>query len=177
MAMSHTPATRKAPALPSIMARRQHLAFGLGGELFAMGIRHVKEVIQFGEMTRVPLMPPFVRGVINLRGAVVPVIDLSIRFGREATDASRRTCVVILDVPRGDALMVLGILVDNVSEVLSLADSEIEPPPALGNDPRARFILGIGKTDERFVILLDVARILSESELSELADHQVPEVP
>jgi purine-binding chemotaxis protein CheW len=160
-----------APAAP----RQQYLAFGLGGEAFAMEIRFVKEVIQFEELTDVPLMPPFIRGVINLRGAVVPVLDLSVRFGRAATGVSRRTCIVILEVPRGGGTAVVGVIVDNVSEVLELAQSEIEPAPSFGNDPRAEFICGVGKTGSKFVILLDVNHVLSMDELSALSRGEAPE--
>lgn len=154
--------------------RTQFLAFGLGGEAFAMEIRFVKEVLQFEELTQVPLMPSFIRGIINLRGAVVPVIDLSIRFGRPASEISRRTCIVILELPQTAGLTALGIMVDSVSEVLELAASDIEPSPAFGSDIRAEFIQGVGKVGTRFVILLDVHHILSQEEFSAL-HREVPE--
>lgn len=153
--------------------RTQYLAFGLGGEAYAMEIRFVKEVLQFEELTQVPLMPPFIRGVINLRGAVVPVIDLSIRFGRPSTGISRRTCIVILEAPREESAVVLGIMVDSVSEVLELGAQDIEPSPTFGTDTRAEFIQGVGKVGTRFVILLDVNHILSHHELAAIA----PDVP
>ena len=156
-------------------ARCQYLAFGLGGEAFAMEIRFVKEVIQFEALTEVPLMPPFIRGVINLRGAVVPVLDLSVRFGRPPSEISRHTCIVILEVPKGSATVTIGVIVDNVSEVLELAQSEIEPAPSFGNDLRSEFISGVGKAGGRFVILLEVKHVLSIEELSALARSADPE--
>lgn len=158
-------------------ARNQYLAFGLGGEAFAMEIRFVKEVIQFEDLTDVPLMPSFIRGVINLRGAVVPVLDLSVRFGRPVSEVSRRTCVVILEVPKGEGVAVIGVIVDNVSEVLELAQSEIEPAPSFGNDIRSEFICGVGKTGGKFVILLDVKHVLSLDEISALTRTDSQESP
>ncbi len=158
---------------PPAEKKQQYLAFGLGGESFAMEIRFVKEVIHYGELTEVPLMPTFLRGVINLRGAMVPVIDLSVRFGRPATEIARRSCVVILEVPRAEGLVVVGVIVEKVSEVLELAASEIEPPPAFGKgDLRSEFLSGVGKVGTGFVILLDVRHVLSGEELSVLPEGQ-----
>ena len=148
--------------------REQYLAFTLGGETFAMDIRSIREVIQFGGITEVPLMPPFIRGVINLRGSVVPVIDLFVRFGRPACAVAHRTCIVILELTQGEATAELGVMVDNVSEVLSIAASEIEPAPAFGSDIRSEFIAGVAKVGERFVIILDVNHVLSIDELAAL---------
>lgn len=153
--------------------RTQYLAFGLGGESFAMETCFVREVLQFERLTEVPLMPPFIRGVINLRGSAVPVVDLSIRFGRPATEALRRTCIVILDIPGPRGAVTAGVMVDNVSEVLDLAPSEIEPAPAFSTDVRAEFIQGVGKIRNTFVILLRVDRLLSAEELDAL-DRGLP---
>ena len=147
----------------------QYLAFVLGGDAFAMEIRSIKEVIQYGSLTEVPLMPEFIRGVINLRGAVVPVIDLSVRFGRAATAIARRTCIVILEVPYQGDVVELGIIVDNVSEVLEIGPSEIEPAPAFGSTLRSEFLAGVGKVGGRFVILLDVNHVLAIDEMAALA--------
>jgi purine-binding chemotaxis protein CheW len=113
-------------------------------------------------------MPPFIRGVINLRGSVVPVIDLFVRFGRPGTAVAHRTCIVILELTQGEATAELGVLVDNVSEVLSIAASEIEPAPAFGSDLRAEFIAGVARVGDRFVILLDVNHVLAIDELAAL---------
>src|SRR5512142_1928331 len=122
--LAQTPAT--------VEQRGQYLAFSLSGETFAMDIRSIKEVIQFAGLTEVPLMPAFIRGVINLRGSVVPVIDLSVRFGRAVTEITRRTCIVILEAGPADERSVLGIMVDNVSEVLEIGAQDIGPPPSFG---------------------------------------------
>ena len=124
--------------------KEQYLAFVLGGEPFAMAIRAVKEVIQYGSLTAVPLMPDFIRGVINLRGAVVPVVDLAVRFGRAPTVVARRTCIVILEVEHGGVLVDLGVTVDHVSEVLEIGASEIEPAPSFGSTLCPEFLAGVG---------------------------------
>jgi len=114
-------------------------------------------------------MPAFLRGVINLRGSVVPVIDLFARFGRPPIPVSRRTCVVILEVTEAEETAVLGIMADNVSEVLEIGASEIDPAPAFGSDIRADFIQGVGKVGGKFILLLDANRLLSVEELGALA--------
>jgi purine-binding chemotaxis protein CheW len=152
--------------------RTQYLAFTLGKETFAMDIRFIKEVIQYGSLTEVPLMPPFIRGVINLRGSVVPVIDLSVRFGKAITEITRHTCIVVLEVQNGDEIAVLGAIVDHVNEVLEIGASEIEPAPTFGSDLRSEFISGVGKVGGKFVILLEVNHVLSIEELSCLVAGQ-----
>ena len=175
MAEPNRPGARK--PMNALVAERkmQYLAFGLGGEAFAMEIGYVKEVIQYGELTEVPLMPPFIRGVINLRGAMVPVVDLSVRFGRPPTEVARRSCVVILEVPRAEGPVVVGVIVENVSEVLELAPSEIEPAPSFGGDIRSEFLSGVGKIGTRFVILLDVNHVLTTDELTALSGDRTAE--
>lgn len=148
---------------------KQFLAFELGGEAFAMEIRSIKEIIEFGRLTEVPLLPGFIRGVINLRGAVVPVIDLSVRFGRAPTDIRKRTCIVILEVDQGEHDVTLGIIVDQVQAVLDISAADIEPAPAFGSTLRSEFLAGVGKVDGGFVILLDVKHVLSIDELAHLA--------
>ncbi len=145
--------------------RNQFLTFSLGGEVLAVEIRFVKEILQYGSITEVPLAPPAVRGVMNLRGAVIPVIDLAVRFGRPTTSADRRTCIVILEVEEEERATVMGIVVDHVSEVLEVPQADIEPAPSFGNTLRADFIQGVGKIGGRFVILLDAERVLSAEEL------------
>ncbi|BDU72218.1 chemotaxis protein CheW [Mesoterricola silvestris] len=160
---------RRASAPVHGQASRQYLAFVLDGETYAMEIRSIKEVIQYGALTRVPMMPAFIRGVINLRGAVVPVLDLAVRFGRGAREPSRRTCVVVLEVDHPGGALALGFLVDQVRAVLDIAAADIEPPPAFGGSLRSDFLEGIGKVDGEFMILLDVDRVLSVEELSEIS--------
>ncbi|UZE21518.1 chemotaxis protein CheW [Pseudomonas sp. B21-056] len=148
---------------------RQYLTFTLAGETFAVGTLSVKEIIEYGQLTGVPMMPPSIRGVINLRGAVVPVIDLGARFGGRQTEVGRRTCIVILEVDHADEQQVIGVLVDAVNEVLEIAPADIEPPPAFGAHIRTDFIQGMGKVGGHFVILLDIGRVLSVDELAVLA--------
>lgn len=147
---------------------QQYLTFSLGGEVFALGILNVKEIIEFGNITEIPMMPAFIRGVINLRGAVVPVIDLSARFGGAASTVSRRTCIVIVELGSGDDRQDLGVIVDAVNEVLEIPRADIEPPPSFGAKIRADFIQGMGKVAGTFVIILNVDRVLSTEEIAML---------
>lgn len=146
----------------------QYLTFLLGGEMYAIGILNIKEIIGYGQPTQVPMMPNYVRGIINLRGRVVPVIDLLPRFGRESTEVSKRTCVVIIDVEVEGEHQDIGVVVDAVSEVLQIASRDIEPPPAFGAKIRADFIAGMGKINGKFVIILNVDKVLSVEELAQL---------
>jgi purine-binding chemotaxis protein CheW len=145
------------------------LTFQLGGEAFAIGILAIKEIIEYGDLTEVPMMPACVRGVINLRGAVVPVLDLQARFGRVPAAVSKRTCVVIVEVGSQEQRQVVGVVVDAVSEVLDIPHAEIEPAPDFGTRIRSDFIRGMGKVRGKFVILLDVDKVLSLDELDVLA--------
>ena len=149
-------------------APQQYLTFTLGGEMFAVAILNVKEIIEYGTVTEIPMMPGFIRGVINLRGAVVPVIDLSCRFGGKSTQVARRTCIVIIELIQDDQKHDIGVMVDAVSEVLEIARAEIEPPPSFGAKIRTDFISGMGKVNGKFVIILDVARVLSVEEIAML---------
>jgi purine-binding chemotaxis protein CheW len=134
----------------------QYLIFSLGSELFGVGTLRVREIIEYGNLTTVPMMPGYMRGVINLRGAVVPVIDLNARFGRSQTEVSRRTCIVILEAQSEENTSVLGIIVDAVSAVRQIDSSHIETPPSFGTRIRADFIDGMAKVNTGFVILLDL---------------------
>jgi len=156
-------------------AAAQYLTFTLGEEVFAMDIRTVREIIQYGPMTPVPLMPAFVRGVINLRGAVVPVIDLKARFGQPAAVVGKKSCIVIFDALREGERVELGLLVDAVSEVIDIPPSQIEPPPSFGTAVRRDFIRGMGKVANRFVILLEPDKALDVEEMAALCESgQVP---
>jgi purine-binding chemotaxis protein CheW len=156
---------------------QQYLTFALGSEMFAVGTLSVKEIIEYGHLTVVPMVPDFIRGVINLRGAVVPVIDLGARFGRSDRNVTRRTCIVIVEIPGEEGTQDIGVVVDSVSEVLEIPASEIEPAPAFGARIRSDFIAGMGKVNGRFVILLDVGRVLSMDEIATLASMGTPDVP
>lgn len=156
----------------------QYLTFSLGEEMFAIGILSIREIIEYGQITEVPMAPPFIRGVINLRGAVVPVIDLSIRFGRTSGEITKRTCIVIIEVAaEGQQHHSMGIVVDSVSEVLEINPADIEPPPTFGSRIRNDFISGMGKVGGRFVVLLEVDRILSLDEVSVISTISPQESP
>ncbi len=147
---------------------QQYLTFMLSGEVYAIGILHIKEIIEYGQLTTVPMMPTFIRGVINLRGAVVPVVDLASRFGGKAGVVTRRSCIVILELAAEEDTQVIGVVVDAVNEVLEIASADIEPPPSFGTKIRTDFIAGMGKVQERFVILLNVNEVLSAEDLAVL---------
>ena len=137
--------------------------------MFAVGILNVKEIIEYGQLTEIPMMPAFIRGVINLRGAVVPVIDLSARFGGQQTEASRRTCIIIIEIGTAEERHDIGVVVDAVSEVLEVSSADIEPAPSFGAKIRADFIDGMGKIGGKFVIILDIQKVLSVDEIAALA--------
>jgi purine-binding chemotaxis protein CheW len=148
----------------------QYLTFELSGEVFALGILAIKEIIEYTDLTEVPMTPPYVRGVINLRGAVVPVLDLSVRFGKEASPVTKRTCIVIIEINVSGRNQVLGVVVDSVNAVLDVPPSDIEPPPSFGSRIRTDFIHGMAKVNGRFVILLEADRVLATDELLALSD-------
>lgn len=151
--------------------QQQYLTFSLGEEMFAIGILTIREIIEYGQIAEVPMVPPFIRGVINLRGAVVPVVDLAVRFGRPPAAITKRTCIVIIEVENVEAgaAQQMGIVVDAVSEVLEIAAADIEPPPEFGSRIRTDFISGMGKVGGRFVVMLDVDKILSLNEVAVLS--------
>lgn len=149
--------------------QNQYLTFMLGGEMFAIPILNIKEIIEYGHLTTVPMMPGFIRGVINLRGSVVPVVDLSARFGRESTATSRRTCIVIIEIQSEDELQDIGVVVDTVNEVLEIPAQEVERAPSFGAVIRTDFIQGMGKINGKFVIILNVNHVLSLDEMTMLS--------
>lgn len=148
----------------------QYLTFLIAGEEYAVGILRVKEIIEHEPMTRLPGAPPSIRGVINLRGAVVPVVDLALKFGLPALEITRRTCYVIVEIESGGEQSVIGIMADAVSSVVDLSPSEIEPPPSFGTRARAEHLLGLGKLGSRFALILDLDRMLSEHETAAFAE-------
>ena len=149
----------------------RYLTFVLGGEVYALGILDVTEIMQFRTLTVVPMMPSFIRGVINLRGRVVPVVDMAARFGRGTTGVARRTSIIIVEVPgqpgdeAGGAGVHMGMMVDAVNKVVHLAAEDIEPPPAFGAGIRSDFISGMARYNGEFIIVLDVSRVLSLDEM------------
>jgi purine-binding chemotaxis protein CheW len=166
--------TNAGHALPAAVAAssqesRQYLTFTVGGEFFAIGILHIKEIIEYGQLTEVPRMPAFIRGVINLRGAVVPVLDLQACLGKAASEITRRSCIVIVEVDHESEQHDIGVLVDGVSAVLDIPATDIEPPPNFGTRIRADYITGMAKVDGKFVILLNIGAVLSLDDLATLA--------
>jgi purine-binding chemotaxis protein CheW len=161
-----TAATTAASAAPEDAS--QYLTFVLGDEVFALDIRSVREIIQLCPMTPVPLMPDFVRGVINLRGSVVPVIDLQARFGRAPARIGKKTCIVIYNCASGDDRIDLGLLVDAVSEVRDIPPDAVEPPPNFGASVRRDFIQGMAKLGDRFAVILDPVHAFDVEDLSTL---------
>jgi len=163
-------------AEPKAEQAGQYLTFVLGTETFAIGIMAIKEIIEYASLTEVPMMPAYVRGVINLRGAVVPVLDLPIRFGKASSAVTKRTCIVIIDVMLGSERHVLGLVVDAVNAVLEIPPSDIEPPPAFGASIRTEFIRGMVKINSKFVIVIDVDHVLAADEVQALTEIQQDQV-
>ena len=158
----------------ALLHSQLYLTFTVAHEVFALTIAVIKEIIEYRAPTTVPMMPPFIRGIINLRGRVVPVIDLSVRFGHAKGEVTRRTCIVILEIREGEQQHDIGVVVDAVSAVLDIADADVEPPPSFGARLRSDFIGGMGKIGEKFVIILDIEHVLSMEELSLLGDSVAP---
>jgi purine-binding chemotaxis protein CheW len=152
---------------------QQHLTFMLGGEMFAMGILDIREILEYATPTEVPMMPAYLRGVINLRGAVVPVVDMLARFGRPSTPVTKRTCIVIVELVLGGEPQTVGLVVDAVNEVLDIPADDIDPPPAFGARIQSDFIRGMGKVHGKLVILLDVNHILAADERVALAGSEL----
>ena len=154
----------------------QYLTFRLHGDLYAFGILNVKEILEYSNVTRVPMMPEFIQGVINLRGEVVPVINLARRFDMPAQAITKRTCVIIIEVVNDGQHQDLGVMVDMVSEVLDIPASDMRNTPGFGAQIRTDFIRNMGKLGEDFVIILDEDRVLSVDELA-MVDEITKHVP
>jgi len=148
---------------------RQFLTFTLENEVFAVSIVKVREIVEFHSLTSIPMMPEFLCGVTNLRGAVIPVVDLLARFGKGVTEIGKRTCIVIIEVRNGEEKTPLGILVNSVNEVLPVEQASIESRPSFGTSIRADFIEALLNLGGRFVIALDVQQVLSIEEMSGIA--------
>ncbi len=144
--------------------RVQYLSFSLRETEYAVGILKVKEILQYEQTTRVPATPRSVRGVINLRGQVVPVLDLAAKFGLGETEPTRLTCILIVEAQLEGAATVVGVMADSVQEVIELGPNDIEPTPAFGTQVRVDFLVGVGKIGKRFVLLLDLDRVISADE-------------
>lgn len=146
--------------------RNQYLTFTLDKELYAMDIAKVREVLEYTDITRVPRTPEFMRGVINVRGRAVPVVDLRLKFGLSKTTQTVNTCIIIMEVEMDGEATVLGALADSVQEVFSLEPDQIEPAPRLGTRIKTEFIAGMGKQGDEFIIILNIDKVFSVEELS-----------
>lgn len=147
-----------------------YLAFMLRSEIFAIDILRIREIIEYSPPTPVPMMPPSLQGVINVRGAVVPVVDLAVRFGWQPTGVGRRTCIVIVEIEHQETRHVLGLVVDKVNAVTEIKNDEIDLPPAFGASINSDFITGMARVDGKFVIVLNIARTLTIEEMAVVHD-------
>ena len=144
----------------------QYLTFKLDDEVFALDVAKVREILEESSITKVPQTPNFMRGVINLRGSVVPVIDMRLKFGMTATERTVNTCIIVVEVQLEDEVLVLGALADSVQEVIEMEPSQIEAAPHIGSRLNTDFIKGMGKHDNRFIMILDIDRVFSDTELA-----------
>jgi purine-binding chemotaxis protein CheW len=152
-------------AVATITETTQYLTFKLEDELFALDIGKVREVLDFTTITKVPQTPDFMRGVINLRGSVVPVVDLRLKFGMVMAEKTVNTCVIIVEVDMDGEKVVMGAMADAVQEVLDLEPDQIEPPPRIGTKLNTEFIKGMGKHAEQFIIILDIDKVFTTGEM------------
>jgi purine-binding chemotaxis protein CheW len=142
-----------------------YLTFNLGSELFAVAVKQVREIIEFAPPTRVPSTPACILGVLNLRGTVVPIVDLAIKFGGAPTPVTNRTCTVIVEVTIDGDRIAMGIVAESVDQVAELAADDIEKPPSFGIPVRIDYLLGMARVAETFALILDIDKILSTEEL------------
>lgn len=157
-------------SVSSINGTRQYLTFQLGEEIFAIDVANVREILEFNSVTRVPKSPEYMRGVINLRGSVVPVFDMRLKFSMDRTEKTINTCIVVVEVSYEGEDIIIGALVDSVQEVFELDADQIEPAPKIGTHLRTEFIRGMGKRDERFIIILDIDKVFSAEEISSIQE-------
>lgn len=146
----------------------QYLTFKLADEVFALDVAKVREILELTSITKVPQTPDYMRGVINLRGSVVPVIDLRLKFGMQCTEQTINTCIIVVEVNLDGEILVLGVLADSVQEVVEMEPDRIEPPPQLGTKLNTEFIKGMGKVDNNFVMILDIDKVFSSDELTDI---------
>ncbi|MEI6207573.1 MAG: chemotaxis protein CheW [Desulfuromonadales bacterium] len=146
----------------------QYLTFKLSDEIFALDVAKVREILEITTITKVPQTPDFMRGVINLRGSVVPVIDMRLKFGMSETEQTVNTCIIVVEINMDGDNTILGALADSVQEVVEMEPAHIEAAPHIGTRLNADFIKGMGKVDGRFVMILDIDKVFSSEELSDL---------
>ena len=156
----------------SLVDIRQFLTFKLSEEVFGVDVAKVREILDFIQITKVPQTPDFMSGVINLRGSVVPVVDMRLKFGMEKTETTVNTCIIVVEVNLDVENVVLGALVDSVQEVFELDPSQIEPAPKIGTKLKTDFINGMGKRDDKFIIILNIDKVFCSEELVLVQDAQ-----
>lgn len=144
----------------------QYLTFKLAEEVFALDVAKVREILEYSSITKVPQTPDFMRGVINLRGSVVPVIDLRLKFGMTRTEQTVNTCIIVVEVSMDGETTILGALADSVQEVIEMEPESIEPAPHIGTSLNTEFIKGMGKHEGNFIMILDIDRVFSEQEMA-----------
>ncbi len=159
-------------AVEGITETSQYLTFKLDEEIYAIDISQVREVLDFSDITKVPRMPEFMRGVINLRGGVVPVIDLRLKFEMSSTERTVDTCIIIIEITMDGEKTLLGALADSVQEVLNLEPDQLEPAPKLGTRLKTEFIKGMGKKNDDFIIIVDIDKVFSVDELVGIQDSE-----
>ena len=150
----------------------QYLTFALGEEVFALETGSVREVIELVPVTRIPKTPTFMRGVINLRGHAVPVVDLRIKFDMPTVADTVNTCIIIVDVEVEGESCSMGAIVDSVREVFEMTSDQINPPPRMGTSIRADFIRSMGKQNEEFIMILDIGKVFSQEELAQVLEKE-----
>jgi purine-binding chemotaxis protein CheW len=156
----------------SISEQRPYLTFKLADEMFGVDVGQVREILDYVKITKVPQTPDFMKGVINLRGSVVPVVDMRLKFSMEEAQKTVDTCIVVLEIKIEGDINILGVLVDSVQEVFNLEPNEIEPAPQIGTSLKTNFIKGMGKHDDQFIILLNIDQIFSSEELTVINQYQ-----
>ena len=164
--MEHEGAVEAASALTDLSGK--YLTFELAREVYELEILKVQEIMGLMEVTKVPKLPDYVRGVINLRGKVIPVIELRLKFDMDTTEDTDRTCIIVVQVATESHDVTMGIIVDEVKEVLDIQQNQIEPTPSFGTSVNTSFIMGMGKTEENVIMLLDVDKVLTMLELESI---------
>lgn len=153
-----------------------YLTFKIDEEYFTVNVHNVREILEYTKITKMPDAPHFMRGIINVRGSVIPVIDLRLKFGMEETEAKSSTRIIVMEIEREGRTLVIGSLADSVKEVIEITPDQIEPPPEMGTRWKKDYILGVGKYQDEFIMLLDIKKLFSTEELTRIDQPVVEEV-
>jgi len=152
-------------SVTGITQTRQYLTFKLSEEIFGLDVANAREILEFTTVTKVPKTPEYMRGVINLRGSVVPVLDMRLKFGLSRTEKTINTCIIVVEVTFENETTIIGALVDSVQEVFELEPDQIEPAPKIGTQLKTEFIKGMGKRDDAFIIILNIDKVFSTEDI------------